>query len=38
LFSAQKSRTFENVHQEQVVTFVRAIFNGDWAILESYKQ
>ena len=36
LFNTQNSRTFENVHQEQVVKFVRAIFYEDWAAIENY--
>jgi len=36
LFKTQKSRTFENVHKEQIVKFVRAIFNEDWAAIENY--
>ena len=36
LFSTQGSRTFENVHKEQVETFVRAVFDEDWAAIENH--
>lgn len=33
LFSMQKSRTFENVQQEKVKEFIRAIFNEEWGTI-----
>ena len=36
LFNTQASRTFENVHREQVAQLIRAIFDGDWATIEKH--
>lgn len=36
LFSRQKSLTLENVHPDQIKSFVHAFFEQDWEIIEGH--